>query len=94
MKTFSYLHVSDVSLIVSKVCRRWNELSADIFLWSQLVFIVEEKTSLRSVLSLLPHLPHLRFITIRWRTDTEDIMTFYLRNASIWKRYIYSVVVM
>lgn len=74
MKTFSYLHVSDVSLIVSKVCRRWNELSADIFLWSQLVFIVEEKTSLRSVLSLLPHLPHLRFITIWWRTDTEDII--------------------
>lgn len=74
MKILSYLHVSDVSLTVSQVCRRWNELSSDRFLWSQFVFVVEEETSLRSVLSLLPHLPHLRFITIRWRTDTEDII--------------------
>lgn len=85
MKTFSYLHVSDVSLTVSKVCRRWNELSSDSFLWSQLVLIVEEETSLRSVLSLLPHLPHLRFITIRWRTDTEDIIDILSKHCQYLK---------
>uniref|UniRef100_A0A1B6CBR3 F-box domain-containing protein n=1 Tax=Clastoptera arizonana TaxID=38151 RepID=A0A1B6CBR3_9HEMI len=74
LKIFSYLDVADISLSVSRVCKLWNILSFDKLLWKSLRLTVHKGMELDYVLSLLPHLPLLKRLTLQWRTDTDCII--------------------